>query len=128
MGLNYLFDTNILIYHINNQLPQNIIDKIEILLDNSFTISAVTKLELLGWHKLTNEGIMAMNAFVDNAKVIDITAKIIDTAIYIKQSTKIKTADSIIAATAINNGLTLITRDRKDFHKVEGLEIYNPFD
>ncbi|OGI01740.1 MAG: hypothetical protein A2Y25_06655 [Candidatus Melainabacteria bacterium GWF2_37_15] len=69
-----------------------------------------------------------MDEFIKNAQILDITNEIIETAIKIRQKAKIKSADAIIAATAFNNKLTLVTRDNKDFHKVKGLSIYNPFE
>lgn len=39
---------------------------------------------------------------------------------------KIDMADALIAATAINSGLVLATRNQKDFRKVPGLKIIKP--
>jgi predicted nucleic acid-binding protein len=36
--------------------------------------------------------------------------------------------DSLIAATAVTNGLTLVTRNTKDFEAVEGLSLLNRWD
>jgi predicted nucleic acid-binding protein len=38
------------------------------------------------------------------------------------------TPDAIVAATALVYQLTLMTRNEKDFKKVEGLSLYNPFE
>ncbi len=35
--------------------------------------------------------------------------------------------DAIIAATALAQGLTLITNNEKDFNNIKGLKIVNPF-
>lgn len=35
--------------------------------------------------------------------------------------------DAVIAATAVQRGLTLVTRNTKDFDWIEGLELVNPF-
>ena len=47
---------------------------------------------------------------------------------YPKPGHKIKTPDAIIASTAIVNGLTLITRNTKDFKNIEGLKIIDPYE
>ena len=36
--------------------------------------------------------------------------------------------DSLIAATALEYGLPLVTRNKDDFEHIEGLQIINPFD
>jgi len=38
-----------------------------------------------------------------------------------------KTPDAIVAATALQNGLTLITNDARGFKNIEGLELLNPY-
>jgi predicted nucleic acid-binding protein len=43
-----------------------------------------------------------------------------------KDVKKTKLPDAIIAATALVNDLTIITRNIKDFDKIEGLEVLNP--
>ena len=127
MTVKYLFDTNILIYYLNNEIPENNIKKRKKILDSSFIISAITKLELLGWNKLTKEGITIVRNFLKSSQIESISNEIIDISIKIKQNSKIKAPDAIIAATALNNGLTIVTRNNKDFCKVDDLLIYNPF-
>jgi predicted nucleic acid-binding protein len=51
-----------------------------------------------------------------------------DTIIEIRQQKKIKLGDAIIAATALLNNFTLVTRNQKDFEKINGINILNPFD
>ena len=48
--------------------------------------------------------------------------------IAIKRDNNIKLADALIAATALSNGLTLVTRNADDFSTLAELKIYNPFD
>ncbi len=40
----------------------------------------------------------------------------------------IKLPDAIIAATALVHGLTLITRNTKDFNRIEQLDVVNPIE
>lgn len=46
--------------------------------------------------------------------------------IEIRKKYKIKLPDAIIAGTALTYSLTLVTRNTKDFDKIEGLSVINP--
>jgi len=48
--------------------------------------------------------------------------------IEIRKAYKTKLPDAIVAATALVNEFTIITRNMKDFDKIEGLEVINPYD
>ena len=64
-------------------------------------------------------------------RIIYIDAKIADKWGYIcslNKSNKMLAIDTLIAASAIVNNLKLITRNTKDFEKISGLEIFNPWD
>ncbi len=125
MGINFLIDTNIIIYILKKELPEDKILEIVHIIDNSFKISAISVVETLGWHKLNKQDRIIAEEFLKQAEIIDINEKIIELAVKIRQNNKIKTPDSIIAATAINNNLTLMTRNSKDFSKIIDLNIYN---
>lgn len=124
---NYLLDTNILIYHLTGDIPQKELDKIENILNKSFNISIITKIEFLGWDKHSSDGFKLAEEFLDFANVITITDEIADLSIKIRKNSKIKLPDAVIAATCLNNNLILITRNDKDFKDIPDLEIYNPF-
>ncbi|WP_366078947.1 type II toxin-antitoxin system VapC family toxin [Thermococcus sp.] len=62
------------------------------------------------------------------AYVIPLTDEIADVAIELRRKVSIKLPDAVIAATALLHNLTLVTRNVKDFEKVKGLRIYNPFE
>ena len=47
--------------------------------------------------------------------------------IEIRRSKKIKLPDAIIAATALVNGLEIISRNKSDFSGITGLVCYDPF-
>jgi predicted nucleic acid-binding protein len=49
-------------------------------------------------------------------------------AIENRKAHKTKLPDAIIAATALVNELIIITRNTKDFDKIKGLEVLNPYD
>jgi predicted nucleic acid-binding protein len=128
MGINYLIDTNIIIYVLKEDIPEGKVEQITQIIDNSLKISAISKVETLGWVKLTEEDRIITEEFIKQAKVFAITDKIIELAIKIRQNNNLKTPDAIIAATALHNNLTLLTRNDKDFAKINGLNIYNPYE
>jgi predicted nucleic acid-binding protein len=127
MEKGYLLDTNILIYFLNDQIPEDTYQKVKDIIKQSFNISVITKLELLGWNKYTEENFAVAKRFISNASVINFNDNIVDTTIEMMRKNKLDLADAIIAVTAINNNLTLVTRNAKDVSNIARLEIYNPF-
>ncbi len=122
----YLIDTNILVYHINKNIPQNTRLKLRQIFKNYFNISVLTKMEFLGFKKHTEKSFKKSTKFLENADIIGLDDEIVDIVISLKRNKKMKLPDAIIAATAKKNDLTLVTRNEKDF-KGTGLNIYNPF-
>ena len=127
MDKRYLIDTNIIIYYLNNKIPANQTDFIESVFKSSFNISTITKIELLEWHKINNDIKAKIEKFLRNSKVFYIDSEVENTSIKIKKTHKIQIPDAIIAATAIINNFTLITRNSKDFKELHNLKIKNPF-
>lgn len=95
----YLIDTNILIYH--TQGSQLTIDFISNLIaQQAFNISILTKIEFLGWDKHTPEGFEKCKHLIELAKIYSLDEAIANKAIGLKRKTSIKLADSVSAATA----------------------------
>jgi len=128
MGNKYLIDTNILIYYLNDSIPKGEIAKLEQIFINSFNISTISKIEVLGWHKITEKERNKIELFINNSKIFYINRTIEEKSIKIKQKYKIATPDTIIAATALEYNFIIVTRNKSDFSKIERLNIYNPFD
>jgi len=123
----YLIDTNILIYYLDNKIPEKQDERVSLIIEKSFNISTISKIEILGWHKITENVKHKIEKFLSNATIFYIDEIIEKKAIEIKQKHKIETPDGIIGATALVNEMTLITRNEVDFKKISGLKIYNPF-
>lgn len=123
----YLLDTNILIYLFADTIPKKEVNKIEEIFRTSFNISILTKIEFLGWEKHTEEGFEKAREFISFANVFPLTDEIVDLTIDIRRHSKIKLPDAVIAATALNNNLIIVTRNDNDFKGIKVLEIYNPF-
>jgi len=82
---------------------------------------------LLGFSDITNNEELKFLEFIDAANLIDLGKDVVNKTIEIRKLSKIKLPDAIIAATALLNELAIITRNTKDFSKVEGLELVDPF-
>jgi len=123
----YLIDTNILIYYFNDNIPVEQNGKIENILNNSFNISLITKIEFLGFPRHTDNSFKRAEEFLSHAETYNLSSEIIDKTIKLRRNYKIKLPDAIIAATTLNNDFVLITRNEQDFNNIKNIEIFNPF-
>lgn len=117
-----ILDSNILIYAFQ---PSTYFLK-QYLNDKNY-VSGITKLEVLGFHSLGNNDKIKFEVCFDNMNVIDIDGLIIERAILLRQTKKMSLGDAIIAATALINHLTLVTRNEKDYQHIPGIKLLNPF-
>jgi len=123
---NYLVDTNILIEYLGNTLSENATRFTEQIFEESFTISIINKIELLGFSKLTVEDEHQIKSLLSFATILPLTESIAETTIDLRKKYKIKLPDALIASTAIVHNLTLLTRNSKDFNLIKELSINNP--
>ncbi|MCW3110967.1 MAG: twitching motility protein PilT [Segetibacter sp.] len=98
MGQQYLIDSNAAIDYLGNKLPTNGTAFIDALVP---VISVITRIEMLGWFEASQEQINKLLPFIDNAFIYPLSEPVILQTILIRQKHKIKTPDSIIAATAL---------------------------
>lgn len=118
-----LLDSNIIIYLGTEK--STIIEKF--LLNKELHVSVITKVETLGYHKISEKEKKFLNLIFDKIEIINLEDEIIATAIKLRQQQKISLGDSLIAATAIAYKLTLITNNTDDFVNIKGFKITNPF-
>lgn len=113
----YLIDTNIVIYYFNGLTDD---ETIHTILADSFKISIITKIEFLGWGQFADalESHTKAREFISHATVFDLKEAIAEQAILLRQQFKTKTPDAIIAATALINGLTVVTNNTSDFSRL----------
>ncbi|MFA5929091.1 MAG: type II toxin-antitoxin system VapC family toxin [Candidatus Margulisiibacteriota bacterium] len=102
-----LLDTNAVLYLLGASSPCEFLEGKEIY------ISFVTELELLSYPSLTASEEQNINFFLAKCRTIDLARKIKDNAIKLKKAHSIKLPDAIIAATALCEGLVLVTNDKK---------------
>jgi len=116
-----IIDSNIIIYSVmpENQKIRNYLKNIEA----ELCVSAISKIEVLGFHKLSNDEKELFRKFFTSVRIIPIDNSIIDVAINIRQNKKVSLGDSIIAATALVHGKKLFTNNEDDFEEIPGIEI-----
>ena len=117
-----LLDSNIIIYSIQ---PQNINLRTWIS-TNIIQVSALSKVEVLGYHKLSSEERILFEEFFAAVIILPITATIIENAIQLRQQKRMSLGDSIIAATAIVNQLPIATHNVKDFEWISQINVIDP--
>jgi len=119
-----LLDSNIVIYAVqksNTWLRRR-------LLEGPFAVSQVTRIEVLGWHLMEPEDLEDLTAFMAAGTLYSITDAVADRAVILRQQRKMTLGDAIIAATALENGCELVTRNTQDFCHISDLRLANPFD
>ncbi len=129
MGVNYLWDTNTVIYYLQQQFPANaeiFID--ELLISERPVISAITEIELLCWKTATPYDLEILRNFINDSLVIELEKEIKTKTAEIRRIHKIKLPDAIIAATASVYGLTLLSRNITDFNAIIDLKLINPWE
>ena len=90
-------------------------------------ISAITEIELLSWKSASEKDLEVLTNFIEDVLVIELEKPIKRKAAEIRRVHQLKLGDAIIAATAIFYGFELVTRNSKDFRKVQELKILDPF-
>lgn len=124
--MNYLLDTNTIIYYLKAGLPINAMRAMNKIVDIKPNLSVITKIELLGFKgsKQTEEKIT--KTFVGASTIIGLDEAIINKTIALRKLHTIKLPDAIIAATAIVFNLVLITRNISDFESIVSLKCTDP--
>jgi predicted nucleic acid-binding protein len=122
MKKSYLLDSNIIIYA---SLPEH--EALRGFLRNcQMAVSVISEVEVLGYHKLNEPEKRFFRTYFDNVQKIPLNSPIIQEAINLRQQRKMSLGDSLIAATALEFSLPLLTRNTTDFSEIEKLEVYNP--
>jgi toxin FitB len=119
-----LLDSNIIIY---SAQPENGFLR-QLIAEKTPAVSAVSYVEVLGFHRLGDSERGHFEAFFAEARVLPLSQPVLDAAVRLRQAMKIKLGDSLVAGTALLYDLTLVTRNVDDFIGIEGLRILNPFD
>jgi len=124
----HLWDTNTVIYYLQQQFPPHA----EVFIDQLITqsnpaVSAITEIELLSWKTATETDLNLIQNFIHDSWVFELDQPIKSAAATLRRTYSIKLADAIIAATALVFDLTLVTRNTEDFTRIDKLKLINPW-
>ena len=89
-------------------------------------LSAISKIEVLGYHRLTSDHRRKLEKLFEVAVVLPISEEVIEMAIALRQQKKMSLGDSIVAATALVQGMILATANIQGFEWIESLRLVNP--
>lgn len=120
MGTRYLVDTNTVSDYLSRNLSPEAMQYLHGIVNSTPQISVMTRIELLSH---LSPKIDIIRNFVGYATVFDLTEDIILRTIALRRSRRIKIPDAIIAATALEYDLTLITHNTSDFQGIPNLKL-----
>lgn len=121
----YLIDTNVVSGYLSASFPPEGMFFLDTVIDAMPNLSVISQIELLCWNT-DDATTQNVENFISDSRILNISPEIISHCVSIRKKRKIKTPDSIIAATALAHGYTLITNNEKDFTNIKGLKCINP--
>jgi predicted nucleic acid-binding protein len=122
----YLLDSNIVIAALNGSIPAPGLKAVAAMIDRTPLISVISQIELLRFND-TPENEQVLSDFVENSIIYPLDPEVVERTIAICKQRRIKLPDAIIAATALVEGLTLVTRNVDDFKNIPGLLLFDPW-
>jgi|SRR5581483_4936282 len=118
-----LLDTNIIIYLHGSLLDEAIIMKLR---NSALATCNVIIAEVLGYESLDPVDAKHFEDLFDSMRNYIFDKEVTDKVIELRQSISMKLPDTIIAATALVNGLELWTHNLDDFKYVPKLRLFDP--
>ena len=115
-GIKYLADTNAFIYLLQKH------PGLEPLLEGEWLYSFITEIELLGKRGLPSQEESVLKELLNVSTKVVHHDEIDKLTIKLRRSSRLKTPDAIIAATALYLNIPLISGD-KDFLKLESVDL-----
>lgn len=111
-GVKYLLDTNFILGILKHD--EAVLAELSScrILAGECAYSAITRMELLGFHRITQDEELLITQKLERFSYLPLTKEIEDRVIDLRQSRKIKLPDAIIAATALYLGIELLTLDQ----------------
>lgn len=125
MGTQYLIDNNAVIDYLSGKLPPKGMTFMNSIINAIPKVSVITKIEVMGYNAPATD-YQLLSDFINDADVLQLTELVVNQTIELRKQYKTKLPDAILAATALANGLVLISRNLSDFKNITGLEVIDP--
>ncbi len=117
-----LLDSNIIIYAAQSE-HRALRQFIE---THTPAVSVVSYIEVLGYHKLTEDDRRFLEQFFRAAEQLPLSEAVVQWAVKLRQQRKMSLGDSTVAGTAIVHARTLVTHDTSDFRWIEEIQLLDP--
>jgi predicted nucleic acid-binding protein len=127
MGAGFLLDSDVTIGYLAARIPAPGMKAVAEIIDNTPHLSVISQMEILRFND-TPENEKILVDFIDSSIIHSLSEVIVQQTIALAKKSKIKLPDAIVAATALSEDFTLVTRNVDDFKKVAGLILLNPWD
>lgn len=111
-----LLDTNIIILHLSNKLSAP-------LSGNHFYLSVLTIFELLRYPGLPSNEEQAILSIMNACTILPVELSVARRAASLGRTHRTGAIDLLIAATALEYNLPLITKNTKDFRGITGMQV-----
>jgi predicted nucleic acid-binding protein len=121
--LNVYLDTNAIIYHLKSGAAAASVLEPMFARDVALDVSAITELELLSSPAPTDDEISAISQLLTFVVIIPVDSRLARLAGDLRRVYRVKTADSVIAATALLTHTLLVTRNIEDFQRITPLSL-----
>lgn len=121
-----LIDTNVLIDYLDSNASPELIANVEQALVIGSVVSVITTMELLGWRGHSAQSRQDAENLLAGMGEIGLPRPVVAEVIKLRSRLGIKLPDAIIAASALTEGLPLMTGNTDDFKLIVGLTLIDP--
>ena len=117
-----LIDSNVIIYAAQ---PHHI-DLRQFIDEITPSVSVVSNIEVLGYHKLEEDERQYLEQFFQKTEILPLSDTVMHRAVSLRQQRRMSLGDAIIAATAIVHDRILVIHNVQDFLWISELNVLDP--
>jgi toxin FitB len=117
-----LLDSNIIIYAA--QAEHTTLR--QFIADHTPAVSVISYIEVLGYHRLSEEEQQCLERFFQAAEVPPLSDAVVQWAIRLRRRRRMALGDAIVAGTAVAHGRILVTHNTDDFRWISEIKVLDP--